>query len=105
VPIIDPGDFAGYVFTVVTAIGALTLISAGAKRLMGGSRRHAIGAGVSDPGAQDAVRQLATEVDALREEVTGVRRELDEAQNRLDFTERLLAQVRERGLLSPPKER
>lgn len=51
------------------------------------------------------MRHLAAEMDGLRDEVTGLRRELDEAQNRLDFTERLLAQARERGLLSPPKER
>ena len=104
-PIINPGDFAGYVFTVVTAVGVLTLIGAGAKRLMGGPRRPALGAGETDSGAREPERQLAAELDALRAEVTGVRRELDEAQNRLDFTERLLAQVKERGLLNAPKER
>ena len=104
-PIINPGDFAGYVFTIVTAVGVLTLIGAGAKRLMGGPRRPALGAGETDSGPREAVRQLAAELDALREEVTGVRRELDEAQNRLDFTERLLAQAKERGLLNAPKER
>lgn len=58
-----------------------------------------------DREAAEALRQVTADVDALREEVTGLRRELDEAQNRLDFTERLLTQARERGLLSPPKER
>jgi hypothetical protein len=48
---------------------------------------------------------MAAELDALRDEVTGLRREMDEAQNRLDFTERLLAQARERGLLGAQKER
>jgi len=91
--------------TGVVGVSVLTLVAAYAKRIGGGRGRHALGPGDTDPGAQDAVRQLAAEVDALREEVTGVRRELDEAQNRLDFTERLLAQVKERGLLSPPKER
>ena len=77
-----------------------------ARRIVGtGHRRHALAPGDTDSGAQVAVRQLAAEVDALREEVTGVRRELDEAQNRLDFTERLLAQAKERGLLNAPKER
>jgi hypothetical protein len=81
-----------------------------ARKIAGGRRgrgRTAIGLGLgdTDPGQQDAVRQLAAEMDGLRDEVTGLRRELDEAQNRLDFTERLLAQARERGLLSPPKER
>ncbi|HVO34979.1 MAG TPA: hypothetical protein VMT21_05390, partial [Gemmatimonadales bacterium] len=59
----------------------------------------------TDPGQQEGVRQLAADLDALRDEVTGLRRELDEAQNRLDFTERLLGQARERGLLNAPKER
>jgi len=45
------------------------------------------------------------EVDALAGDVAELRRELDEVQNRLDFAERLLAQVKERGLLNAPKER
>ena len=103
-PIIDPGDFAGYVFTIVTAVGALALIGAGARRLMGGPRRPGIGPGSSDAGLE-TLRSLAGEVDALREEISGLRRELDDNQNRLDFTERLLAQAKERGLLNAPKER
>jgi hypothetical protein len=79
------------------------------KRIAGGARRGrgAIGAhaGDTDPGRDPAVGQLAAEVEALRDEVTGMRRELDDAQNRLDFTERLLAQAKERGLLSAPKDR
>ncbi len=61
--------------------------------------------GDTDPGGDPAVGQLAAQIEALRDEVTGLRRELDEAQNRLDFTERLLSQAKERGLLSPPRER
>jgi len=45
------------------------------------------------------------EIDALNGDVAELRRELDEVQNRLDFAERLLAQVKERGLLNAPKER
>ncbi len=87
-------------------MSTLTLVGAFAKRISGGGRgRHAVGPGDTDPGAQEAVRQLAAELDALREEIAGLRRELDENQNRLDFTERLLAQARERGLLNAPKER
>jgi len=57
----------------------------------------------------------AREIEALRDEVAQLRAELDgvegrlsdvdELQNRLDFAERVLAQVRERGLLAPPKDR
>jgi ubiquinone biosynthesis protein UbiJ len=45
------------------------------------------------------------EIAVMQSDLAQVRRELDEVQNRLDFTERLLAQARERGLLSTPKER
>lgn len=81
------------------------MVIAAVARRIGGRSRHEIGPGTTDPGAQDAVRQLAAEFDALRDEVAGLRRELDDNQNRLDFTERLLAQVKERGLLNAPKER
>ncbi len=36
-------------------------------------------------------------------EVADLRRELDEVQNRLDFTERMLAQARDKGLLGGAK--
>ena len=74
-------------------------------RRIAGRGRHAVGAGTTDPAARESVAQLAAEVESLRDEVTVLRRELDESQNRLDFTERVLAQVRERGLLNAPKER
>jgi len=82
----------------------LTIVGAVVRRVASGPRHKSVGAGASDPGPE-SVRQLATELDAVRDEVAGLRRELDDAQNRLDFTERLLAQARERGLLSAPKER
>lgn len=95
---------------MVAGIGSLSLIAAVARKIAGGRRgrgRAALGLrlGDTDPGQQDAVRQLAAEVDGLRDEVTGLRRELDDAQNRLDFTERLLAQARERGMLKAPTDR
>lgn len=89
---------------MVAAISALTLLGAVARRI-GGRGHRAVGPGGTDPGTRESVAQLGAEFDALRDEVTGLRRELDEAQNRLDFTERLLAQAKERGLLAPPKER
>jgi len=89
---------------VVTAIGALTLLGVVTKRIAGGRGRHAVGSGSTDPGAQDAVRQLAAELESLHDEVSGLRRELEEAHNRLDFTERLLMQAKERGQLGAPKD-
>jgi hypothetical protein len=41
------------------------------------------------------------EVDALREELQALRGEVVEMQERIDFAERLLAQVREQGKLGP----
>jgi hypothetical protein len=96
----------------VAAVGSISVIGAIARRIAGGPRAGRIGRttiglhlGDTDPGSQPPVAQLAADLDALRDEVTGLRREMDEAQNRLDFTERLLGQARERGLLNPPKER
>jgi hypothetical protein len=91
------------VFTGVLAVSALTVMAAVTKKIAGSGRhgRVAIGAraGDTDPGRESAMGQLSAELEALREEVTGLRRELDEAQNRLDFTERVLAKGREKPRL------
>lgn len=87
---------------MVAAIGSLTVLSAVVRRVSGDRRvRLGLGAhaGDTDPGSRQAVDQLAGDVDALRDEVSGLRRELEEAQNRIDFTERLLAQSRPQGKL------
>jgi len=84
-------------FTVVATGGAAVILLARAiaKRIAGG------GTGAREVEAlRDEVAQLRAEVDQLHDRVAPV----DEIQNRLDFTERLLAQVRERGQLSAPKE-
>ena len=81
-------------FGGVLGIG-MTLARAVAKRIAGG------GAGSKEVEAlRDEVAQLRAEVDQLHDRVAPV----DEIQNRLDFTERLLAQARERGALNAPKE-
>lgn len=87
---------------MVAAIGSLTVLGAVVRRVFGDRRsRLMLGAhgGDTDPGARLVVEQLAADVDALRDEVTGLRHELDEAQNRIDFTERLLAQAKTQGKL------
>jgi hypothetical protein len=57
-----------------------------------------------EAGALEGARRDAAELEALQGEVADLRRELDEVQNRLDFTERMLAQAKERGQLGAPKE-
>lgn len=75
----------GAVFTAFSPIGRAL-----ADRLRG---RH------PDPSLNSA------EVETLRDQLQGLRRELEELAERQDFTERMLAQARERGLLQAPKER
>jgi hypothetical protein len=89
---------------VVAGISVLTLVGAVVRKIFGGRGHRALSAGGTDPG-QESIAQLAIELEAVRDEVAGMRRELEDAHNRLDFTERLLAQARERGQLGAPKER
>lgn len=58
-----------------------------------------INSGVPDDGVVREVQALKDEVAELRDESHAVRRELTEAHERLDFAERLLAQVKDRGAL------
>jgi len=81
-------SLALFAFLGVVAIGPIG--RALAERLRGKSR---------DPALDSA------EVEALRDELTTVRQQLTELAERQDFTERMLAQVRERGLRNAPKER
>jgi hypothetical protein len=57
--------------------------------------RRGAGAGA----AEDVVRRLHETQQAILDDLDGVRQELGEVQERLDFTERLLAQQREAGRL------
>ncbi len=102
---------------MVAAIGSISVIGAIARRIAGprAARRIDVlkgeGGGViglkvggdTDPG-REAGGQLSAEVESLRDEVAALRREMDETLNRLDFTERLLGQAKERGLLGPPRQ-
>jgi hypothetical protein len=55
--------------------------------------------GGADPGDVAEVEALRGEVAKLREELRDVRGELAEATERLDFAERLLAQIRQKNAL------
>jgi hypothetical protein len=95
-------------------LGSLTLVTAIARRIAGPYGRRGLGpetvlgvhmaAGGAD--AKRAVEDLREEVEQLRAEVADLRSragELDEVQNRLDFAERMLAQVREKNALPGPR--
>jgi hypothetical protein len=104
--IVNPGEFAAYVFTAVAGLGALGVLTAIARRIAGPFARSnvpgmVIGAHLAGGGKQ-AIEELRDEVDQLRAEVAELRSrsaELDDVQNRLDFAERMLAQVREKNAL------
>lgn len=88
----DPGPVIASVAFFITILASIVLIGpigrAFAERLRGRPR---------DPGLDSGA------VEALRDELRGVRHQLDELAERQDFTERMLAQAREKGLLQAPK--
>ena len=88
----DPGAWiAALGFFAVMAIVAIGPIGrALADRLRGRNKESELKSG---------------EVEALRDELYAVRQQVAELAERQDFTERLLAQAREKGLLPAPKER
>jgi hypothetical protein len=90
----NPGDLIAFIALLATLGSVFVAFSpigrAFAERLRGRPR---------DPGLDTG------EVEALRDELQGVRRQLDELAERQDFTERMLARAREQGLLQAPKER
>jgi hypothetical protein len=93
-------------FAVIGAscLGGLSLVTAVARRIAGpSSNRGSLQIGGVSNAQVDALRD---EVDQLRAEVAELRAragELDDVQNRLDFAERLLAQVREKTALPGPR--
>lgn len=103
---ISPGEFAALSFVAVAGLSVLTLVSAVARRI-GGPRGRRLGPGpvVNFPGAgapQSAVDELRDEIEQLRGELADMQtrlRQVDEIQERLDFAERMLAQVKSQGAL------
>lgn len=54
-------------------------------------------------GGTNGATVVQREVEGLHEELAGVRQELSELAERLDFAERMLAKQREEERLGPPK--
>ena len=96
------GDFFGMIVGFTAGMSVLAFAIAGAKRFASGGARS----------AARAVRELAEEVDQLRGEIERLRGdveqarrppELEEIQNRLDFAERMLGQMKARDALPGPR--
>ena len=92
----------------VCGLSALTLVTAVAKRIAGPRSGPAmvLGAHLASRANSQDVDALRDEVDQLRAEVAQLKErngELDDLHNRLDFAERLLAQVREKPALPGPR--
>jgi predicted translin family RNA/ssDNA-binding protein len=99
-PPLPPSDVLPAVAGVTIAFFALVFLGfvvlgpigrAIADRLRGKSRERAL--------------ESADQLEAIREELGALRRQVSELSERQDFAERLLSQVRERGQLNAPKER
>jgi len=95
----DIGNLAAIVFIIAAGLSTVSLVAGFARRIGGGGRRQGL-----EADRHEALSQLEAEVESLRNELSGMRRQLDEQAERQDFTERLLAQARERGLLQGPRE-
>ncbi len=90
----DPGPVIASVAFFITILASIVLIGpigrAFAERLRGRGKEHGLDSG---------------EVEALRDELYTLRQQVAELAERQDFSERLLAQTREKGLLPGPKEK
>ena len=82
---------AGFFGTVLTAIVSLGPIG------------RAIGDRVRSKGAGGSLAAMQEQLDEVLARLEDVQRQLGEIGERQDFTERLLAQARERGLLEGPR--
>ncbi len=91
-----PGQLGVLVPVFALAIPIVAIISSALQKLARLRIEEArVRAGSLDAGT-------AAEVQALREEVTELHRDLEELNERMDFAERMLAQARERERLPGP---
>ena len=95
-------DFLVLMTAFTVGLSVLFLVIAAAVKWVGASRKGAAGA-VRE--LHEAVEQLRGEIDRLRTTVEQTTRspELEDIQNRLDFAERLLAQLKTRDALPGPR--
>jgi Sec-independent protein translocase protein TatA len=95
------GSFLVMITGFTAGISVLVLVVAGAVKLVRAGGAAAGGLGE----LREEVEQLRAEVDRLRSDIERVGRppEIDEIQNRLDFAERMLAQLKGRDALPGPR--
>jgi cell division protein FtsB len=91
-----PGELGVLIPIFALAIPIVAIVSNGMQKVARLRLEEAKArAGSLDAGTADEVR-------ALRDEVADLHRELEELNERVDFTERVLAQAREKGRLAAP---
>ncbi len=97
------------IVVVAMAMGGLSIVSAISRRIAGPySRRARLQAGLGIGGVsqtehdelKDEVARLRSELDGMHERLAG----LDEIQNRLDFTERVIGQMKNKPALPGKSE-
>ncbi len=95
--VIGGGPTTGQLFVALVGAAAILgmVLFGPVGRALADGIRHVLGA---RKGADDAA------LEAMREEVAALQHRVAELEERQDFAERLLAQARERGLLSGPPQ-
>lgn len=98
-------DFLVMVAAFTAGLSVLVCVIAVAAKRIGAGGRGAVGAARAVRELHEEVELLRGEIDRLRNDVERTSRppELDDIQNRLDFAERVLAQMKARDALPGPR--
>jgi len=87
------GDLIVIAITLVTTVGMVAL----------GPIGRAVADRLRGKGASGAMAEIDERLDDLAQQINDVRRQTGEIVERQDFSERLLAQAKDRGLLESPR--
>lgn len=87
------GDLIVIAITLLTTVGMVTL----------GPIGRAVAERLRGKGASGAVAEIEERFDDQAQQLSDLQRQVGEIVERQDFTERLLAQAKDRGLLESPK--
>jgi len=86
------GDLVVIAITLLTTVGMVTL----------GPIGRAVAERLRGKGASGAVAEIEERFDDQAQQINDIQRQVGEIVERQDFSERLLAQAKERGLLAAP---